>query len=187
MPLPRYHRLPPERRSSIIAVAREHIARDGENASYNRIITDAGISKTTAYLYFDGKADLLEEVYGDLGRRVTEVAGKWAPVSDEESFWAQLHQTSDALHQHFVSHPEDVALLVHTSPPKGIFDDWLEAMLNDGRSLGLIRSDVPPALMLAATRAQFEVLDQYVLEGLLTGAPVDPNPAWALLKGLWRI
>jgi len=187
MPSPRFGRLPPERRIRILSVARIHLARGAELASYNRIIAEAGISKTTAYLYFDGKADLVAEVRRDLAERLSAVAGTWRPIRSVRGFWTQLRATSDALHRHLLEHPDDLALLGHGlgESERADSDAWFAAMLGDGIECGVIRGDLDRPLLLAATRAVFGVADSYVLAGLLSGAPVDPSPAWELLRGLW--
>ena len=187
MPSPRFGRLPAERRTWILSVARSHLARGAELASYNSIIADAGISKTTAYLYFDGKGDLVAEVRRDLAERLSAVAGTWSPVRSVRRFWTQLRATSDALHRHLFEHPDDLALLGHGLGGSERADDdaWFAAMLSDGIECGVIRGDLDRPLLLAATRAVFGVADSYVLAGLLSGAAVDPKPAWELLRGLW--
>ncbi len=63
MPRPRFDRLDPDKRRRILAVAAEEFAARGVgNASLNRIIDHAGISKGAAYYYFDDKADLFATV-----------------------------------------------------------------------------------------------------------------------------
>lgn len=187
MPSPRFSRLSPERRARILGVARQHLARGAGSSSYNRIIADAGISKTTAYLYFDGKDDLVAEVWRDLAARLSEVIGPWRPVSSPAAFWAQLGETSDALHRHLMDHPDDLALLGQGAGDAEHAEGqaWFTAMLDDGTANGVIRDDIDRPLLLAATRAVFRVADAYVLAGLLGGQPVDPDSAWQLLRGLW--
>jgi len=187
MPSPRFGRLPEERRARILGVARSHLARGADLAPYNLIIADAGISKTTAYLYFDGKGDLIAEVQRDLAERLSAVIGSWRPVRSVRTFWAQLRATSDALHRHLVEHPDDLALLGQGFGESDTKDSdaWFVAMLEDGVLHGVIRGDIDSGLLLAATRAVFREADKYVLAGLLRGSPIDPKPVWELLRGLW--
>lgn len=50
MLLPRFHRLPRERREYILAAARHYLAEHGiTTASYNKIIDAVDVSKTAAY------------------------------------------------------------------------------------------------------------------------------------------
>jgi len=187
MPSPRFSRLPAERRSKILAVAREHLARDGiEAASYNRIIANAEISKTTAYMYFDGKRDLVAEVMRDVYARLGDVMGPWRAAGAPDLFWEQLAATSAALRHHLLAHPDDLALLAQLEVA-GVseLDAWFGQMLDDGIALGVIRTDVDRPLLLAATVALFRAIDEWELAALSRGESIDPAPAWRLLRGLW--
>ena len=58
-PRPRYQKLPEEKRRTILEAAAVEFGKHGfENASLNKIIARAGISKGATYYYFDDKADL---------------------------------------------------------------------------------------------------------------------------------
>lgn len=187
MPSPRYGRLPPARRARILEVARRHLVHGADAASYNQIIADAGISKTTAYLYFDGKADLVAEVGRDLVERLGAVMGPWRAAGSARGFWRELADQSDALHRHLVANPDDLALLgqsLAAACPSPL-DPWFAAMVDDGVALGVIRDDLPRPLLLAATIAVFRVADEHVLAAMMRGEPVDPEPGWLLLRGLW--
>jgi AcrR family transcriptional regulator len=187
MPSPRYGRLAPERRAHILEVARRHLAAGVEAASYNQLIADAGISKTTAYLYFDGKHDLVGEVWRDLLVRLAEVMGPWRPAGSPRGFWRRLEATSDGLRRHLVEHPEDLALLGQSVavPESATLERWFIDLIDDGVGLGVIRTEVARPLLLAATIAVFRVADEHVLGALLRGEPGDPESGWRLLRALW--
>jgi AcrR family transcriptional regulator len=188
MPLPRFERLTPKRQAALLKVARRHLARDGlEKASFNQIIVDAGISKTSAYFYFDGKDDLIAQVERELFGRLGQVVGVWRPARSRQAFWTQLRAASTALHRHLAAHPDDVALLGQhrARPGPAEPDPWFEAMFEDGVSLGVIRADVDRDVLLSATIAVFRAVDAWVLTGLLRGERVDPEQGWKVLRGLW--
>ena len=190
MPSPRFRRLPVARRRHLLDVARHHLARDGaQTASYNQIIADAGISKTSAYLYFDGRDDLVAEVFRDLGVRLAACLGAWQPVTSPKAFWKQLRAASDALRRHLVDHPDDLALVARPLPgwePLAA-EPWLDAMLADGRAHEVVRRDIDPELMRSATLALLQVGDAYVIDDLLAGGRGDAAPVWKLLKAMWRV
>lgn len=187
MVLPRFQRLPDPRRAEILAVARRHLARFGEAASYNQIIADAGISKTSAYLYFDGKADLVAEVRRELVERLAALIGPWRATGSVERFWAQLDAQSRTLHEHLVGHPEDLAVLAQRPGPDEAepFDAWFAGLVDEGVALGVIRADLDRPLIVAATKALFRCLDERGIAALERGEPIDPEPGWQLLRGLW--
>ncbi len=190
MPSPRFWRLPVDRRAHILSVARRHIAVAGpEAASYNQIIADAGISKTSAYLYFDGKDDLVAEVQRDVMQRIADMLGTWRAARSARGFFAQLGESAERLQQHLAEHLDDLGVLgAAGSMPQPYVDNsdpWLDAMLEDGRRLGVVRSDIAPALMAAATRALLQVGDAFAIAALRRGDTPELAPLWSLLRGLW--
>ncbi|MDX2013676.1 MAG: TetR/AcrR family transcriptional regulator [Myxococcaceae bacterium] len=187
MPLPRFERLPAERRSAILAVAQRHLAREGRSgASYNQIIAEAGLSKTSAYLYFDGREDLVRAVVARVVARLEAALGRWAPVDSARAFWAQLEAQSAALRAHLASNAEELAIVAALEPnewPQA--QAWLDAMLENGRAVGVIRTDVAPLVMAQVTRAVLSTLDGLAVEALQAGHAVDEAQGRTLLEGLW--
>lgn len=194
MPLPRFLRLPSEQRRSILDVARHHFASHGPNtASYNKIIDDAGISKTTAYQYFDGRDDLLGAVLSDVQDRIAEMLGDWPPAPSEEAFWVQLKRVGAQLHHHLASTPDDLAL-VDAAADKAESDVmspgaiWLERVIENGRDLGIVRDDTDPDLLLEATAAVLRSIDQWAIARLRINPKVSPSEheqGYRLLAALW--
>jgi AcrR family transcriptional regulator len=188
MPLPRFDRLSADSRAAILTVARKHFARDGfEAASYNKIIAEAGISKTSAYHYFDGKADLHGAVLAELATRVANVLGEWVPAPDAASFWGRLAESSSALLQHLDECPEDRALLSaggsSATPARSEPSPWVRAVVADAARLGLVE----PAeleLMTAATEAVLGAVDRHVLAHPDRAAEVAADVP-RLLARLW--
>ena len=89
MPLPRFHKLEPERRQAILDAASEEFAANGfEGASYNRIIAGAGISKGAMYYYFADKDDLFRTVLDESSQRLIEAlkVPKVIPA-DRDAYW----------------------------------------------------------------------------------------------------
>jgi AcrR family transcriptional regulator len=185
MPLPRFDRLPPEARAAILAVAREHFARDGrDGASFNRIIADAGISKTSAYHYFDGKDDLFGAVAGDVTARILAVLGPWTEAATPEALWERFAAGSGRLLAHLREHPGDRAVLTAASRPPGTGDPWITAMVANGVRIGLVDPGPGPEIITAATAALIGMADAWAL-----GRPGDDvMPALrVLLERLWNV
>jgi AcrR family transcriptional regulator len=59
MPYPRFNKLPVEKRTKLLDSAAQEFAKYGfDDASVNRILQEAHMSKGAAYYYFEGKVDL---------------------------------------------------------------------------------------------------------------------------------
>ncbi|MGJ7440532.1 TetR/AcrR family transcriptional regulator [Aquipuribacter sp. MA13-6] len=194
MPSPRFLRLPPEQRHSILDVARRQFAADGvATASYNKIIELSGISKSSAYQYFDGRDDVLEAVLADLRDRLTQLLGGWVPASTEQSFWQQLRDDSTRLHRHLADNPDDLALVdaVTARAPSDGPDPgtvWLGEVIDNGTALGVVRADTDPDLLLAASAAVLQSIDRWAIARLRADpdAPSsDLEQAHRLLAALW--
>lgn len=184
MPLPRFDRLAPEARAAILAVAREHFARDGrDGASINRIIAAAGISKTSAYHYFDGKDDLFAAVAGDVAARTLAVLGPWPEAATAEQLWRQFAEGSGRLHAHLRDHACDRAILAAAKEPPAAEDPWIAAMVANGVRIGLIDPAPGAALLTAATAAVIGAADGWALDH--PGEDVTPV-ARLLLERLWN-
>ena len=169
MSLPRFDRLPAVQRAQILGVARREFASDGfEVVSYNQLILKTGISKTSAYQYFDGKNDLFLTVLDDVARRVVRELGAWEPSPDSDSFWSQFVAGSNRLVTHLVANPDDLALMdaALSRAPGGEADAWLQSLLADGARLGVIDSPLAPALLASVTAAVFDALDRWAVERL---------------------
>ncbi|MER6913520.1 TetR/AcrR family transcriptional regulator [Streptomyces sp. NPDC000594] len=187
-PLPRFHRLPPERQEAILAVARRHFAEQGpQDASYNKIIEAAGMSKTAAYHYFDGREDLLTAVLEDVLARLLRTLGGWSPAPDRDAFWARLETGTDALARHLGDHPDDLALAgaALAQEEGAAWRGWFTALIADGRRLGIIRTDIDAELMASATAGVLRAADAWALTVLAAGGEPDRAPVWSLLRGLW--
>lgn len=181
MPLPRFDRLAPEARAAVLDVARTHFARDGfSEASYNRIIAEAGISKTSAYHYFDGKADLYGAVRADVLARLADVLGAWEPSAEVSAFWQQFHDVAGRLADHLARHPDDRVLLAAEVPPA---DAWTPALIEDAVHLGLVRAE-DREIMIRLTGAVLAAVDEFVLARPETQAATAARLP-TLLTAMW--
>ncbi|WP_280308721.1 TetR/AcrR family transcriptional regulator [Nocardia abscessus] len=183
MPLPRFHRLPPERQRAIVDAAKAEFAHHGpEGASYNTIIANAGISKSSAYQYFDGKEDILALVLSDVSDRLREQLGEWVAAGTPDVFWTRLRENSAALVRFLRDNPLDLALAdaAIARMPAGHEQPWLGAVIANGIELGIVRTDVDSGLLTAASAAVLRAGDHWALT---SGG--DPDQVFGLLAGLW--
>ena len=97
MPFPRFEKLAPQKREHLLDVAAREFAIHGFNeASINRILEQAEMSKGAAYYYFEDKGDLFCTVvqYASDTLQLSSLNADTAALS-KESFWptfADLHR-----------------------------------------------------------------------------------------------
>src|SRR5690349_6641581 len=149
---PRFAKLPPEQQHAILRAALDEFAAHGfHDASLNRVIEAAGISKGSMYYYFDGKEDLyafvarveLERLFADLGP---------FPVPAEsgpDAFWATLEDYYLRLMTRFAASPQLAALIRGWLAASGVaglqqaqheleqeVGPWMAATLAAGQRIG---------------------------------------------------
>ena len=162
MPLPRFDRLAPNVRAAILAVARTHFARDGKDAaSFNQIIANSGISKTTAYHYFDGKDDLFAAVVADTVERTLAALGDWVDVTSADAMMKQVMDGTHRLVAHLREHPDDRAVLAAAPPERR--NPWIEQLVENGLRIGLIDPYPDAELTAMATAAVISTVDAWAL------------------------
>jgi TetR/AcrR family transcriptional regulator of autoinduction and epiphytic fitness len=185
MPLPRFGRLAPSVRAAILTVARTHFARDGKDAaSFNQIIADSGISKTTAYHYFDGKDDLFAAVVADTVERTLAALGDWVDVTSADAMMKQVTDGAHRLAVHLREHPDDRAVLAAAPPER--HNPWIEQLVENGLRIGLIDPYPDAELTAMATAAVISTVDAWALHR--AGQPDDSlaEVMTLLLRRLWN-
>ena len=89
----RFAKLPPAQQQAILRAALDEFAAHGfHDASLNRVIDAAGISKGSMYYYFDGKEDLYTHVTRVELERMFACVGLF-PIpteTDPDTFWSTL-------------------------------------------------------------------------------------------------
>ena len=97
MPYPRFEKLPEAKRTHLLDVAARELAAHGfADASINRILERAGMSKGAAYYYFEDKLDLFLAVVRYCSERLRLIDQSVDPARlDAATFWptfAVLHR-----------------------------------------------------------------------------------------------
>ena len=188
MPLPRFTRLPDEEQRRILDVALEAFAAEGvQTASYNQIIAAAGISRSSAYNYFDGRDDLLNAVLDDVAERVHASLGEWPGADDADTFWKQFFDGAERMAKHVENNPSDLALLdmAFIDRLRGGYADWVAAFVDTGVRLGLITIAIERGLIVSATLSMLGTLDGWATERLRQGEMPDPEVFRTVLTHLW--
>ncbi len=188
MPLPRFSRLDDAEQKRIIGAARTAFAADGvDQATYADVIRSAGISKSSAYNYFDGRQDLLAAVLDEVADRLRAVLGSWEPVTDHSAFWVALGEATIRLERHAAEHPDDLALI----DPAFLLRmqdgsiGWVGDVIDNGIEIALITVDCERDLLVWATAALLRAGDAWWVEKVKAGAVPDYEQPWTLIRGLW--
>ena len=176
---PRFAKLAPEQQQRILQAAIDEFAAHGfHDASLNQVIETAGISKGSLYYYFDGKDDLyvyavragLEQLFARLGP---------FPLPDQgnpDAFWATLEHYYLQLMSALGDSPQLAALVrgwiaASTNPAlrqaqeevEQVLGPWLQQTLAVGQQVGAIRTDLPPALLIAVVSGMGQAMDTWLL------------------------
>lgn len=179
MPHPRFRTLAGERQEAILRAALDEFATHGfTEASLNRIIAAAGLSKGSMYYYFDSKDDLYAHLLRVQVEQLIARAGPF-PVptaADPDTYWSTIEGHCLRLVRALDASPQLASLLrdwmsgAGTPALRQAQRDaeqttlpWLTQALAAGQVSGAIRTDIPDALLLAVSMAIGRVIDSWVI------------------------
>lgn len=195
---PRFTKLAAHQQQAIVQAALDEFATHGfHDASLNRVIDAAGISKGSMYYYFDGKEDLYAYV---AQRGLAELFEQVGPlpdlgVSNAGAFWSVLGDYYLRLMRALIASPQLAALLrgwsaAAKSPASQKAQEeleqrslpWIAQVLATGQSVGAVRDDVPPTLLIAVTLGMGEAMDVWLMS-----QQVDDDALPALIGSLMNM
>lgn len=176
-PLPRFEKLPEEKRRVILGAAADEFAEHGfEGASFNRIIEQAGISKGAMYYYFVDKADAYAAVVDDVMSRLFDMLADVPEPQDAASFWRYLEEVNQRGAKMLLDDPRAASLVRHlcgSVGPDPIYRrmiaqarEWSEDILARGRAVGAVREDVPLELLAEAMIGLGAAVDRWFAEAM---------------------
>jgi AcrR family transcriptional regulator len=185
---PRFAKLPPAQQQTILRAALEEFAAHGfHDASLNRIIEVAGISKGSMYYYFDGKEDLFAHVTRVEFEHLLADVGPVALPADPgpEPFWAAVaryyrdgvaqlaaHPQLASLVRAWLGAPANPALHRAQQELQAQVMPWVERVLAAGQSRGAVRTDLPAGLLIAVAIGMGSAMDMW----LMAQPPEDAAP-----------
>lgn len=180
---PRFAKLPAPQQQAIVQAALDEFAAHGfHDASLNRVIEAAGISKGSLYYYFDGKEDLFAYVaQAGLGGLIAEVGPlPDLGAGDADAFWSVLESYYLKLARALLASPQLAALLRGWSAASknpefqrttGELEEasvpWIVQAIATGRRVGAVRDDVPDSLLMAAVMGMGEAMDLWLMSQAL--------------------
>lgn len=179
MPRPRFFRLAPEKQRAILDAATAEFAAHGfSKAAYNTIIARAGVSKGAMYYYFDDKADLYTTVVERILDPFLRAFEERSAADSPQAFWAGLGQTAANMAP-LLQNPDAIALLrdcfsqrhggQSDAAVKRLTERFFQLMLpivEEGRALGAVRTDLPADLLTAQLMGFGEASDLWFLQNL---------------------
>lgn len=170
-------RLSNERRAALAEATVSEFSRAGyEGASLNRIIRDAGMSKSSFYHFVGSKSELFDAVVRML---IAEVAEQWTPPAPAEfsarTFWRRVDALLDEIEvlaaMPAMKHLGRIFYLTddHASGARAELLDavhaWVRAVLQTGRDASQVRDDLPLELQTDVTFAVLRAIDEWALDG----------------------
>ncbi len=169
----------------------EFAAHGFHDASLNRVIEAAGISKGSMYYYFDGKEDLYTHVTQTELERLFAERGPF-PVpdgGDADTFWSTLQDYYLRLMTALAASPQVAALVrgwtaASRSPAlqqaqqdmEQAVLPWLEQTLTTGQRVGAVRSDLPSGLLISIVVGMGQAMDIW----LMTRQPDQDELPWLI-------
>jgi AcrR family transcriptional regulator len=187
MPRPRFKKLAKSKRARILeAAAKEFAAYGYENASLNKILEQAGISKGAAYYYFDDKADLytttllhyMKELLADMPFDVARFTA--------ENFWSEVAALYRHQFTHYYERPWVLGIAKSGGPvsmetlaegPMAELWESAQGLLGQlfqrGRELGVMREDMPDDLLQELLIAVDVAHDRWLFAHWAEMSPAD--------------
>lgn len=173
MPLPRFERLPDDRREAILKAAAIEFGSAGfEGASFNRIIERAGLSKGAMYYYFADKEDLYRTVVATSTARIMEVVGRPQLVTTAEGFWDECRAMYGRVLRFLFEEREAARLCFRlarggkTHPAEReayeVVRELVDGLARFGQRLGAVRDDVPVELLVEMAFGAMEGMDVWL-------------------------
>lgn len=178
MPLPRFHRLPPERRDQILDAAAEEFGAHGYSAaSMNRIIDAAELSKGAMYYYFDGKADLWATLVDSVFEQLGPVDAAMTAATTPEAFWLAFRRMYDEALVVFADVPrvghmmramtrstqieEAMQVLALAEGMEGLRASFTHVLAH-GQSIGAVRDDLEVDRLIEVVLALNTITDRWL-------------------------
>jgi AcrR family transcriptional regulator len=178
MALPRFEKLPAERRHRLLAAAAGEFAAKGfKGAALSAIAEKSEMGKTSFYYYFADKADLFATVLAEAWDRLRGESRMELERLTAESFWPEyealarknlelcrrepwLLDASKVLNR-TSPEPADAALLDGYREKSRV---WERAWIARGQELGVIRNDIPTDLLATISFSVDQATNQWLLD-----------------------
>lgn len=172
----RLNALDPARKSRLLDPAEAEFAQFGfAEASLNRILKAASMSKGQAYYYILDKPDLYRAVIERaIGRLIEALNSEVSEPGGIQAFWEIVRDRLGALTLHFVHNEHDAALartIYESAAAREACSDALHRVAQlisgltvRGQALGAVRTDLPQSLLVGLIMSIAGELDRWFAE-----------------------
>ena len=178
MALPRFQKLPAERRHRLIAAAAREFAEKGyDGAALTAIAERSGIGKASVYYYFADKADLCATVLTEAWQRLRAEGRVNLATLSAKTFWPSVGDVAadnlelcrrepwllaaSKLLNRALSSPTGVGVLDEFGEKRRA---WEMAFVRRGQELGTIRKDVPAELLASISLSARQSASLWILD-----------------------
>lgn len=177
MPTKTFFNLPEEKRGRIFEAAVDEFSEVRfSEASINRIIKAAGISRGSFYQYFEDKEDLFKHVFTQIGREKIGVYEGSSDISAEVDLFANIFAAMPAIFD-WADRNEKynrIGLLLVTEQPEMLErmfpgnqnTQWFVDYIKERQRQGAIRMDIDPQFVVELLQAiTMTLLQEYYIKG----------------------
>lgn len=178
MALPRFAKLPAERRHLLIAAAAVEFAAKGyEGAALGAIADKSGVGKSSFYYYFADKEDLCATVLAEAWRQLSASARLDLEALTAATFWSSLERVARDNMALCAREPwllaaakllnrasldtSGVAVLVEYREKRYA---WEVAFISRGQELGAVRKDLPAELLATVSLSARQASNLWLLD-----------------------
>jgi AcrR family transcriptional regulator len=171
MPLPRFFKLPQREQDRLLEIAGAEFGRHGyAEASLNRILAKAKLSKGALYYYFSDKDDLYAAVVERAVSGLGDVLAGFAPKTAKE-FWPAVEAFAAKGFELARRHPEEMKRVrsfqrdvrLHRRPAfepvVAMVREQFRRLVRRGRELGCVRDDLDEELLVELIESVDALID----------------------------
>jgi AcrR family transcriptional regulator len=209
VPRASFQQLPATRRAEIVSIAAEEFAAHGfQGTSYNQLLLRLGIGKSSAYHYFEDKADLFRTAIAESYTKWFQSLSALTPPKEREEFWQYLLEinvhgfrfmledpTSAALMQCLLREATNLEQVLGAEQVLAAIDAHRQMILAMGQQLGAVRADLPierlsllsRAIATAEDQAFVQELRRHGREAIAERLPVLAQQMTGLLRRLLEV
>lgn len=199
MPRRSFEQLPLERRQLILTSAIEEFAAHGyQGTSYNQLLARLGIGKSSAYHYFEDKADLFQAAVADCYVKFFEGLAELTDPSDVAGFWDLIRSAYLRGFRFMLESPNAAALMqclmreapllegvLGTAQILDAVDAHHRRFVELGQRLGAVRTDLSIARLSLLSRSIAAAADQAFVEDLRQHGEAAVAPRLETLAAEW--